>query len=172
MAFDFADMGRYDDIISLLSGRVTSKPQAACSMIYYVLGYYSFAFGGNGLKYYELGDKAKMGNSYPERLEEKKILEDVILRRNSSHAKMLLGCLCYNKLRYERAAELWKDNSDYISVRNLAVAYFSHLGWEKESLELMKKAQTMRPDDEQLVYETVLLMNKIGVCQEKKTNFY
>lgn len=52
-----------------------------------------------------------------------RILEAVIAKTGDSKAKLLLGCLLYNKRHYEKAAALWEECDDGISARNLAVAY-------------------------------------------------
>ena len=105
------------------------------------------------------------------RKEELKILEDVIAKTNNKKAKMLLGCLLYNKRHYCEAAKLWEECDDYISVRNLSVAYFSHLNRHDESLELMKKVLTLSPNSEQLIYEAVVLMDKLGISAKEKIDF-
>lgn len=160
IAFDFSAMGRYEDVIKLISGIPTEKKN---KMAYYTLGYYKYLCGIDASEDYNNAEKAELGNSYPLRFEEIAILEDVIKRTDSKTAKMLLGCLYYNKLHYEKAAELWEDCNDYISKRNLAVAYFSHLNRKDEALTLMKTVLRERPFDQQLLYETVVLMDKMGV---------
>ena len=84
---------------------------------------------------------------------------------------MLLGCLLYNKRHYNKAAGLWAQCDDYISVRNLAVACFSHLNRKDEALPLMRKAISLAPDSEQLIYETVVLMDKLGTPAKEKIKF-
>lgn len=117
------------------------------------------------------GEYAELGLCYPMRFEEIAILEDVIAKTNDADAKMLLGCLLYSKLHYEKAAELWEECKDnYIAKRNLAVAYFSHLGRNDEALALMKEVLDSRPDDEELLYETVVLMDKMGIDPKEKIN--
>ena len=83
---------------------------------------------------------------------------------------MLLGCLLYNKLHYEKAATLWEEcaNENYIAKRNLAVAYFSHLNRAQEALKLMKEVVADRSEDEQVLYETVVLMDKMGINPKEK----
>lgn len=169
IAFDLSAMGRYGDIVTLLEGVI--KNVGGNKMAYYALGYYKYLSGGNGSEEYKKAETAILGSAYPVRMEEQRILEDVISKENSKTAKMLLGCLLYNKLHYNKAAELWKQCDDYISKRNLAVAYFSHLGKSGEALEIMKNLLNERKDDEELLYETVCLMDKIGVSPLEKAEF-
>ncbi len=161
LCFEFAKMGRYDDIKNILENLPKKEP-----MVYYTLGYYT-----GDESYYQKGDEAAMGATFPMRFEEMQILEDVIEKTNSSHAKTLLGDLLYNKRHYEAAAKLWEECDDYVSIRNLSVAYFSHLSREDEALDLMKKSLSLAPDEEELVYETVVLMDKLGTSAKEKIEF-
>lgn len=169
IAFDLSAMGRYEDIVTLLSGLWDARCDARRKMLSYTIGYYKNLLGENGNEFYNLADSLELGPCYPSRLEEKAILSDVIEKTDSSDAKILLGCLLYNKLHYAEAANLWelcKDN--YIAKRNLAVAYFSHLGKADDALSIMKDVLSERPDDEELLYETVVLMDKMNVPAEEK----
>ena len=171
IAFDLAAMGRYEDIVNLLSDLEEKRPNCRRKMLCFALGYYKNLIGENGTEYYNKAKTAELGSCYPMRFEEIAILEDVIAKINDIDAKMLLGCLLYNKLHYEKAAELWEECKDnYIAKRNLAVAYFSHLKRADEALALMKEVLDSRPDDEELLYETVVLMDKMGIDPTEKIN--
>ena len=171
IAFDFAAMGRYEDIVKLLSGLEKARPDCRRKSLYYVLGYYKKLTGIDGTSDYEKARTAELGACYPVRFEEISILEDVILSENDDEAKMLLGCLLYNKLHYDKAAKLWEECSDnYIAKRNLAVAYFSHLEKPQEALVIMKELISERPNDEELLYETVVLMDKMNIDAVEKIN--
>ena len=168
IAFDFDAMGLYKENVSLLSGLLRAKPETAQPMLFYALGYYKYLCGEDGEEEYKKGAEAEVGKTYPVRKEEMRILEAVIARTGDSKAKMLLGCLLYNKRHYEKAAALWEECGDSTSIRNLAVAYFSHLDRKDEALSLMKKAIALSPDSEQLIYETVVLMDKLGAPAKEK----
>ena len=171
IAFDLAAMGRYEDIVKLLSGLEEKRSDCRRKPLYYALGYYKNLICEDGKEYYKKAKTAELGSCYPMRFEEIAILEDVIAKTSDTDAKMLLGCLLYNKLHYEKAAELWEECKDnYIAKRNLAVAYFSHLKRADEALALMKEVLDSRPDDEELLYETVILMDKMGIAPIEKTN--
>ena len=171
IAFDFDTMGLYRENVKLLSGLLKAKPEVAQPILFYALGYYKYLCGEDGAEEYRKGTYAEIGATFPVRKEEMRILEDVIAKTNDNKAKMLLGCLLYNKRHYREAAKLWEECDDYISVRNLSVAYFSHLNRKDESLKLMKKALKLLPDSEQLIYETVVLMDKLGVPAREKIEF-
>ncbi len=167
LCFEFASMGKYELAIDILGGLIKARPECIEPMVIYTLGYYNKLIGNT----YDYNVTAKIGATFPLRAEEKIILEDVIAETNSKQAKMLLGCLLYNKRHYVEAAKLWEECDDYISIRNLAVAYFSHLGKEDLALDLMKKAVAMVPDEEELVYETVVLMDKLCTKPQEKIDF-
>ena len=168
IAFDLSAMGRYEDIVSLIEGAVSYCDCNKKQMAYFALGYYKYLLNEDGSKEYKIAETAPLGSAYPVRMEERTILEDVIKKTDSKNAKTLLGCLLYNKLHYNEAAELWQQCDDYISRRNLAVAYFSHLNRAKEALDIMKSLVDERKDDQELLYETVCLMNKTGVSAQEK----
>ena len=171
IAFDLSAMGRYEDIVKLLSGLEKERPDCRKKILYFALGYYKNLIGEDGTEYYNKAKNAELGLCYPMRFEEIAILEYVIAKTNDADAKMLLGCLLYSKLHYEKAAELWEECKDnYIAKRNLAVAYFSHLGRNDEALALRKEVLDSRPDDEELLYETVVLMDKMGIDPKEKIN--
>lgn len=171
IAYDFDTMGLYKENVKLLSGLLKAKPETAQPMLFYALGYYKYLCGYDGAEEYKKGSAAEIGRTFPVRKEEMKILEDVIAKTNDKKAKMLLGSLLYNKRHYREAAELWEECDDGISARNLAVAYFSHLNRKDEALPLMKKALMLLPESEQLVYETVVLMDKLSVPAKEKIEF-
>ncbi len=169
LVFDFNAMGRYSDIVKILSDLDKERLDCGRKMLYYTLGYYKNLLGQDGTKEYEKAITAELGPCYPDRFEESIILRDVISMTESQDAKLLLGCLLYNKRQYTEAVKIWEEcTDDYIAKRNLAVAYFSHLNRGEEALCLMKELTGERPEDEQLLYETVVLMDKMDVAPEDK----
>ena len=169
IAFDLSAMGRYEDVVKLLTGLENARPDCRRQPLYYTLGHYKNLIGENGAECFAKAEKAELGSCYPLRHEEIAILEDVISETDSAQAKMLLGCLYYNKLQYHKAVELWENCGDnYIAKRNLAVAYFSHMDRAQDALAIMKDLVNARFDDQEMLYETVVLMNKMGVAPEDK----
>ena len=168
---DFDAMGLYEENVKLLDGLLKAKPETAQPMLFYALGYYKYLCGEDGEDEYKKGSAAEIGKTFPVRKEEMRILENVIAKTNDKKAKMLLGCLLYNKRHYCEAAKLWEECDDYISVRNLSVAYFSHLNRKDEALPLMMKAISLAEDSEEIIYETVVLMDKLGIPAKEKIDF-
>ncbi len=168
IVYDLAAMGRYADAVCLLEGLAAEKLQAMTKMAWYALGYFRTFANGDSENAYATALKTSLGIAYPARFEEIAVLQDAIEKTGAQEAEMLLGCLLYNKRHYEEAAALWRGCDDVISRRNLAVAYFSHLGKADEALEIMKAISAQYPEDQELVYETVVLMNKMGVAAREK----
>lgn len=168
LTFDLMAMGRYTDCIALLDGVIAQCGNGANKPAYYTRGYVKFCIGEDGSADYTAGSTAPLGAAYPVRLGEKRVLEDVVRRTGNDDAKMLLGCLLYNKLHYGEAAALWETCEDAAAVRNLAVAYFSHLKRPQEALALMRRVLAAHPNDEELLYETVCLMDKLTVAPQEK----
>ncbi len=169
IAFDLAAMGRYDDVVTLLKNLEEKRPDCRKKPLYYALGYFTYLIGFDGKTHYKNAEAAELGKCYPSRFEEIAILNDAIAKNEDEEAKMLLGCLLYHKLHYEKAAALWETCTEsYIAKRNLAIAYFSHLNRGEDALRLMREVLAARPDDEQLLYETVVLMDKMTLHPEEK----
>lgn len=165
LASDLDAMGRCEDAIALLEGLCVHCPDARNKMVYYVLAYFKTKCGYDDSECLACAKKAPLGKAYPSRFLEIKALE----MRTEEEAKWLRGCLLYHKRQYEQAASLFAQYPDsYIARRNLAVAYYSHLGRHTEALDIMRSLLQKRPDDAQLLYETVVLMNKMGVDPQKK----
>ena len=81
----------------------------------------------------------------------------------------MLGCILYHKRQYEKAAALFEACPDsYIAKRNLAVAYYSHLNRHEDAKNLMLSLVAERPNDGELLYETVVLLNKMGYPASEK----
>lgn len=164
LAFNLCDAGPCDIAKELLKG-LADNADYVSPMVYYVLGDF------------EKAQKTELKSSFAFRLEEKKVLLKAIAE-NEKDAKAwyYYGCLEYDKNQYKLAEEAFKksidaDPSFYIPYRNLAALYFSHLDRKDEVLALLKKALELHPMDQQLVFETVYVMGKLGVDPEERIEF-
>ncbi len=157
---DLSDMGQNKLAVKLLSGLIEYCDNTA--MMLYARGYYGEKCGEDSCIWYENAENAPIGMTFPHRKSELNILSSAIERSDSQKAKMLLGCLLYDKRHYEAAAKLWEDCEDLISRRNLAVAYYSHLSRRDDALSIMRALLGENTGNEQLIYETVILMEKMS----------
>ena len=94
----------------------------------------------------------------PNRLEDISVLE----KNDDWRAQYLLGCLYYARDNYNKAACAWerslKSNDTYgFTYRNLAFAYYDHLGKKTKALPFMRKAVELMPKQERLIYELMQL---------------
>ena len=134
-----------------------------CAQTEYVRRYLS---GSNGPR----ADIPSLGTgiAYPSRpLEYRALHAAVSGNPKDGAAANLLACLLYHTGNSAEACALWEKASglmpeDYLSLRNRAVACYSHLNRRKEALPLLKQALALRPDDAQLIWETAYVMLRTG----------
>jgi len=166
---DITDMGRYSSALELLEGLISERPESITKMTWLSAAYLADKCGKNAAEFTERFKKAKLGSAYPSRTFEVHVLKS-FADKGEAECKMLLGCILYNKRHYSAAAQLFENSADtsYIAKRNLAVAYFSHLDRPEDALKIMRELCLERKDDGQILYETVILMNKMSVSPEEK----
>ena len=159
LSADLDSMGRYEDGLALLEGLCATCPGSRVKMVYYALAHFAEKCGKDSAEYLAKAADASVGKAYPSRLFEMQILE----AKDTSDARLMLGCILYHKRQYKKAAALFASCPDsYIARRNLAVAYYSHLDRHDEAKAIMLSLVAERPNDGQLLYETVVLLNKMG----------
>ncbi len=166
---DLEAMGQYACAKSLLEGLVKTRPETTCRILGYAMAYFSKLCGKTSELELLNAEQWDIGPTFPNRPMEERMLRFAIEQTGSANAKMLLGCYLYHRRRYGEATALWEEcPDDYMAKRNLAVAYFSHLNRHEDALALMREVLAERADDEALLYETVVLMNKMGISPEEK----
>lgn len=117
------------------------------------------------------------GRAFPWRQVEENILKNVIIDNpQQCKAYLGLGCLLYAKRRYTEAADYWEKAaaiapSDYMALRNLAVAYYSHLNRKDKALPLLQQSLNNKKHDNQLIWETSYLMTRLRKPPQEKLAF-
>ncbi|MGE9289504.1 MAG: tetratricopeptide repeat protein, partial [Puniceicoccales bacterium] len=176
LAFEFTAAGFDDEAFELLS----KLPANADPMVHYTLATLASKFGRRNEFQTALarGEATRAPHTYPFRLEEMAVLESIIDQapQQTAKARYYLGCLLYDKRRYGEAASQWEKSleleTDFApALRNLAVAYFSHLNRKPEVLPLLHKALSCNPGDEQLIYEIAYVMTKMGSLPAERLDF-
>ncbi|WP_269522719.1 DUF5107 domain-containing protein [Coraliomargarita parva] len=176
LAFELTGAGFNEEAHKLLE----QLPASADPMVHYTLASLYLAQGDQTKadKAIACGEAVCNPHTYPFRLEELMALEQVIDNSpdKTAKAQYYLGCLLYDKFRYAEAASLWEESlqltPDFApTLRNLAVAYYSHLDKKSDVLPLLQKALEITPDDEQLVYEIGYVMTKLGVSPAERLDF-
>ncbi len=159
IAFELSACGLGDEARALLAAAPKSP------VICYLLGEW------------EAAEELPLETAFPSRAEEYRLFERV----TEEHPKLAMahyyfGCLLYAKGHLERGAtELERcillKPGFYAAYRNLAVACYSHLGRQGETLPLLDKALALCPDSEQLIYEKAYVMAKLGRPAQERVEF-
>ncbi|MGI6172471.1 MAG: DUF5107 domain-containing protein [Christensenellales bacterium] len=173
IAFDLARAGLYEEAASVL--RELDRYDRLSTMALYTLAYILEKTGHKA----EAGAARSKASAnaivdvFPYRLDEIAVLEAACRAdAKDGTAAYLLGCVLYDKKQFAMAVDCWKHAVDvspdfYIPYRNLAVAYFSHLGDRELALRYQKQAVELNPTDEQLLNEAAYLMAALGVPGEE-----
>lgn len=172
MTFDLTAMGKYEIAEKLIEDMIKARPDQDVCMIKLTLAWIKSQLNKDLNTLIADAEKAQLGDTYPIRKEELKVLRFAI-EKGSKRAKFLLGCLLYNKRHYEEANDLWEEYikeipNDYMGYRCAAIAYFSHLNDENKAYSYMKKAIELKPDSDQLAFEMITLMDKLSIDPKEK----
>ena len=156
IALDFKRAGLKDEAIAALSA-CTSKNQ--------LINYHLAALRG------EPAEEGSMYLCFPNRLD-----DIAVLNVDEWRAQYLLGCLYYDRMNYSAAAACWERsgalNPDYaFTWRNLATAYFDHLGEPERSRPLLEKAHRLAPENARIVYELLQLYKNTNVSIKERLAF-
>lgn len=135
-----------------------------------MLHYYRFACGG------ELSELQKAETSsplycFPNRLADIDVLQRAIAH-GGAYAKYYLGCLLYDRLRWEESMALWEDCAEKIMLptvyRNLALAYYNKLGDAVRAKSAMEKAFAMDKTDARVFFELDSLYKVMNVLPRER----
>ncbi len=101
-------------------------------------------------------------------------LEDIaVLTGGDWRASYILGCLYYDRENYTAARDAWEKsmraNDRYgYTWRNLAIAYYDHLGKPELAHLYMTRAVDLEPGDARLVYELMQIEKEDHISIEKR----
>ena len=202
-AFDYLsrmESGDVEGALRLMNGRVSSFLEAAID--YAEAGYYSKALeildrcpNPNPMVYYHKALYAAKANEptakaalaaageasslycFPNRLEDIPALEYAIqCNPADSKAPYYLGCLFYDRRRFDEAIALWEKsaalNPDYPTVwRNLALAYFNKEKAPEKARAALEKAYALDESDARVLLELDQLYHRLNVSPEERFAF-
>ncbi len=119
------------------------------------------------------GEAAGPGCTFPNALEEMKLLEAVTALQDAPKALYYLGCLYYDKRRYEDAGRVWErsaslDDSFPTVRRNLALLYYNKRGDSDAALRELTAAFSLDPSDARVFMELDQLRKKLGRSPEER----
>ncbi|MBQ4154197.1 MAG: DUF5107 domain-containing protein [Clostridia bacterium] len=170
IVWDLAEMGLYEEIVHVLNELIRVRKDEATAIVYYTLAYFENLLGMEN-KNVAFGDVAEIGFTFPARAGE----IDVLKFAATPKANFLLGCLHYAARNIDEAEVCWNNAKDYEDkaavLRNLAMLTFNYRADKEVALPMMLKAVELAPDSEELVYETVILMDKTAYPADKKVEF-
>lgn len=170
LAEDLNAMGQTDQAASVLEHLCICLPGEATAPVLFTLAYLRNALFQNSREILAAAETAPDGLSFPSRLLEARALE-FAGGQGSVRAVFLQGCLLYDRRHYADAAQRFeevvaREPTHYMARRNLAIAFYSHLNRQREALPMMEQALAQHPCS-QLLYETVVLMDKMA-CQAQE----
>ncbi len=126
-------------------------PDAESPMVHYYL--YALTEDSGELQ------KAESASSlycFPNRLEDIAVLQKAVKARGS-HAAYYLGCLCYDRGRWEDARLLWEQAAEEISLptvhRNLSLVYYNKLHDAEKAKAALEKAFALDTGDARVFFE-------------------
>lgn len=178
IAYDYLNAGLLEEASDLITRFIifANQEDAQYPMVYYTLGYIADALGkvDEGKTYYRKARKMKPDYCFPSRLEELIVLQSAAQNEtNDPKAPFYLGNLLYDKEQYEAAIKMWEaslnlDQSNYVTWRNLGMAYFNAYRQADKAVTYLQAALKLKPGNPQLVYELNHVMQLAGVEAEER----
>jgi tetratricopeptide (TPR) repeat protein len=129
-------------------------------------------------EYYERADKAPADYCFPARLEDIAVLSDACEEyANGGMAFYYLGCLYYDRFRYDDAIENWEKASQLcpefsLIWRNLAIAYYDKKGSLFNAKLCMERALSLDSANPRLLYELQQLLKNYGASVDERLTYY
>ena len=168
VARDYMKARLYEDAVYTLKLADSNSP-----LVNYYLGFIT-----KDNSYIEKAEKADMGYCFPSNVEDIAVLkyasESV---ENTANADYYLGCLYYDRFRYNEAADCFescvrKNPEHGRAWRNLALYWFDKAHNGKKALSCMEKALKYRPDDPRLLLEYEQLLKNTNASIEERLAVY
>lgn len=142
-----------------------------------LVNYYK-AYITNDISYIEKAENADMGYCFPANVEDIAVLEYAIENgKNAANANYYLGCLYYDRFRYDEAAECF-ENCVRINPchgrawRNLSLYMFDKKHNGKKALYCMENALKYRSHDPRLLLEYEQLLKNTNASIEERLAVY
>ena len=138
--------------------------------------YKAFCLQDKGLV--QKGNSLYSGYCFPARLEDIAVLKYAIENdKSSANACYYLGCLYYDRFRYEEAGDVWeegltRDDSHGKIWRNLALYYFDKSGDASRAKLCMENALKYKGNDPRLLFEYQQLLKNMGYTPESRLAVY
>jgi len=172
VAINYIDAGLYNDAIYTLEIAQSDYP-----LINYYKAYCHNRLGNEFSSYLDLAENQNTGYCFPSRLFDISVLNFAIEQNSGANAHYYLGCLFYDKFRYETAANLFEKAIDInpnhaLAYRNLAFAYYDHLNHPNKARKAMEKAIKLNPTEPRLLMEYEQLLKNLNVSIDERLAVY
>ena len=171
-AIDYAEAGYYTDAVDILDRCPEPTP-----MVFYHKALYLARMDEDAAEALAQAAAASPLYCFPNKLEDILALEHAI-RSNpaDSKAPYYLGCLFYDRRRFDEAIALWEKSAgldpNYPTVwRNLALAYFNKRKAPEKAREALEKAYALDESDARVLLELDQLYHKLNVSLEERFAF-
>ena len=170
---EYLHAGFYQDAAAVLQDSCEQYPLA-----YYYLGYIAEMEGSaNSGRYLSEAEKMS-GLCFPSRLEDIAVLKHAICTLHEAPmANYYLGCLFYDRFRYDEAIKCWENTihtlPDYANAyRNLGIAYFDKRHDARSARICMERAFELKKSDARILYELQQLLKNMSVSNEERMVLY
>ena len=142
---------------------------------YPLVDYYKAYLTGEQ-KYLKSAESMDSGCCFPSRLEDIAVLR-YAMEQGGAKAGYYLGCLYYDRFRYEEAAQVWeeglrRDASQGKIWRNLALYWFDKAAQPEKAKMCMEKALEHKGDDPRLLLEYQQLLKNMNYAPAQRLEVY
>lgn len=168
VARDYMKAGLYEDALYTLKLADNNSP---------LVNYY-LAFITKDNSYILKAEKADMGYCFPSNVEDIEVLKYASEScETTANADYYLGCLYYDRFRYEDAKECFescvrKNPKQGRAWRNLALYWFDKAHNGKKAISCMENALKYRPNDPRLLLEYEQLLKNTNAGIEERLSVY
>lgn len=162
LALSYSAAGLYGEAERILR----LAPQSREPLVHY----YLYRFTGDGA---ELAKAEEADGSYcfPNRLEDMQVLEYAV-QQGGMRAAYYLGCLLYDRGRWQEAQSLWERCAEKISLptvyRNLSLVYYNKLHNGGQALSALERAFDMDKTDARVFFELDQLRKALNTSVEER----
>ncbi|MBP3333368.1 MAG: DUF5107 domain-containing protein [Clostridia bacterium] len=173
IAAEYISEGLLDDALYTLDFAPQSYP-----LVSYYRAYTLSLMGRDNTSEIEKAEACHHGYCFPNRISDIIVLESVISScKKSANASYYLGCLFYNKERYDDAISAWErcvsvNPEKAEAYRNLALAYFDKRGNAEKAKVCMKTALDTKKTSPRMLMEYQQLLKNTNTSPEERLAVY
>ena len=173
VARDYMKAGLLEDALYAIGFDRAGSP-----LVDYYKAYINAQLGRDFAQDIANAEAKETGYCFPNALEDIAVLEFAIAgSKETANAEYYLGCLYYDRFRYDDAAEHWnasvvKDATHGKSWRNLALYYFDKKNDGDRAKYCMEKALEFKGDDPRLLLEYEQLLKNMNFSIEERLDVY